>query len=145
MFDSEPASEQRAFLGNPLFTLRAMRVTAVLVTLYLVVGSLAISLLANCDGISQSTYNELVRYTKYSSGAYHLVCLRPLGNHLVQSVGGYFLPTPANPDLHAHEFTDIITDTQGFIARDDTNKEIVVAFRGSQRIANVFTGVLMSN
>ncbi|KIM78843.1 hypothetical protein PILCRDRAFT_74960 [Piloderma croceum F 1598] len=99
-----------------------MRVIALLVTLYLVVGSLATSLLASCGGgISQSTYDELVRYTKYSSGAYHLVCLKPLGNHLVQS------------------FTDIITDTQGYIARDDTRKEIVVAFRGSQQIANVFT------
>lgn len=98
-----------------------MRFTAVLVILCLVVGSLGSSWLASCNGIPQSTYNDLVRYTKYSSGAYHLVCLKPLGNHLIQS------------------FTDLITDTQGFIARDDTRKELVVAFRGSQQIANIFT------
>ena len=37
-------------------------------------------------GIPQETYDDLVRYTKYSSGAYHLLCIRPLGNTLVESV-----------------------------------------------------------
>lgn len=93
LLGSEPG--WRAVLDGSLFTLHTMRVIALLATLYLVVGSLATSLLASCGGgpgsISQSTYDELVRYTKYSSGAYHLVCLKPLGNHLVQSVGSYFL------------------------------------------------------
>ncbi|KII92720.1 hypothetical protein PLICRDRAFT_482508 [Plicaturopsis crispa FD-325 SS-3] len=53
-------------------------------------------------GISQTTYDDLVRYTKYSSAAYHLLCLHPL-------------------------------------ARDDHRKEIVVAFRGSQDIADFMT------
>jgi len=44
-----------------------------------------------------------------------------LGNQLLQS------------------FTNLITDTQGFIARDDVRREIVVAFRGSQQITNIFT------
>ena len=38
------------------------------------------------NGIDQSTYNDLERYTKYSSAAYQLVCPRPLGNKLVNQV-----------------------------------------------------------
>lgn len=45
----------------------------------------------------------------------------------------------------ACQFTDLLTDTQGFIARDDTRKEIVVAFRGTQQITNIFTGVFLAN
>ena len=37
-------------------------------------------------GIEQQAYNDLVRYTKYSSAAYQKVCLRPLGNTLVAQV-----------------------------------------------------------
>jgi len=113
--------EKWAFFDSPWSALLQMRFIAVLVILWFVIGSLAYSWVWSTNGISRSTYDELVRYTKYSSGAYHVVCFKPLGNHLVQS------------------FTELITDTQGFIARDDIRKELVVAFRGSQQVANVFT------
>ncbi|KAG1739802.1 Alpha/Beta hydrolase protein [Suillus occidentalis] len=70
------------------------------------------------SGIPEELYNELVRYAKYASGAYQVMCPRPMGNTLVT------------------QFTDIITATQGFIARDDTRKEFVVSFRGSREIAS---------
>ena len=37
-------------------------------------------------GIEQRAYDDLVRYTKYSSAVYQKVCLRPLGNTLVAQV-----------------------------------------------------------
>ncbi|KAH7906821.1 Alpha/Beta hydrolase protein [Hygrophoropsis aurantiaca] len=70
-------------------------------------------------GISKDVYDDLVRYTKYSSGAYQILCARPMGNQLVT------------------QFTDLISSTHGYIARDDTRKEIVVAFRGSQNISHI--------
>lgn len=70
------------------------------------------------NGIPEELYNELVRYAKYASGAYQVLCPRPMGNTLVT------------------QFTDIITSTQGFVARDDTRKELVISFRGSREIAS---------
>ncbi|KAG2074105.1 alpha/beta-hydrolase [Suillus decipiens] len=70
-----------------------------------------------------------MRYTKYASGAYQILCPRPMGNILVT------------------QFTDIITATKGFIARDDTRKELVVSFRGSREIVSaiiVDTSLLLS-
>ncbi|KAG2054876.1 alpha/beta-hydrolase [Suillus hirtellus] len=80
-------------------------------------------------GISEELYNELVRYTKYASGAYQVLCPRPMGNTLVS------------------QFINPITGTQGFIARDNTRKELVVAFRGSREISSaiiVDTSLLLS-
>lgn len=79
-------------------------------------------------GIPEDLYNELVRYTKYASGAYQVLCPRPMGNVLVT------------------QFTDMITATKGFVARDDTRKELVVAFRGSREImsAIIDTSLLLS-
>lgn len=37
-------------------------------------------------GIEQQVYDDLVRYTKYSSAVYEKVCPRPLGNSLVAQV-----------------------------------------------------------
>ncbi|EGO25983.1 hypothetical protein SERLADRAFT_388749 [Serpula lacrymans var. lacrymans S7.9] len=84
--------------------------------------------MANPPGISQSVYDDLVRYTKYSSGAYQILCPRPMGNTLVL------------------QFTDVLTSTQGFVVRDDKRKEIIVAFRGSQNISHVLldSQILMS-
>lgn len=92
------------------------------------------------SGISETTYRDLVRYTKYSSGAYQLVCLKPLGNTLVQTVGTSYTFFDTSSYLTAWQFANIITGTRGFIARDDTRKEIVVAFRGSMEAGNIFTG-----
>lgn len=79
-------------------------------------------------GIPEEMYNELVRYTKYASGAYQVLCPRPMGNTLVA------------------QFINPITATQGFIARDDTRKELVVAFRGSREISSAIidTSLLLS-
>ena len=37
-------------------------------------------------GVDQRTYDNLVRYTKYASGAYQVLCPRPMGNTLVTQV-----------------------------------------------------------
>lgn len=37
--------------------------------------------------VSQSLMDDFIRYTKYSSGAYQVVCPSPLGNTLVVQVG----------------------------------------------------------
>ena len=37
-------------------------------------------------GVEQQVYDDLVRYTKYSSAVYQEICLRPLGNTLVSQV-----------------------------------------------------------
>ncbi|KAJ6480759.1 alpha/beta-hydrolase [Mycena vitilis] len=65
--------------------------------------------------ISSSTYNDLVLYFQYASSSYRdtASCTKPNGNTLISTI------------------SDEATDTQGFIARDDTRKEIVVALRGS--------------
>ncbi|KAF8555060.1 hypothetical protein OG21DRAFT_953906 [Imleria badia] len=34
-------------------------------------------------GVDQRTYDNLVRYTKYASGAYQVLCPRPMGNTLI--------------------------------------------------------------
>ncbi|KAJ7473836.1 lipase [Mycena galericulata] len=78
--------------------------------------------------ISPSLYDDFVRYTKYSSAAYKYsheiyqrLCPRPLGNTLV----------------HAFERGR----TQGFIARDDDRKEIVVSFRGTFDLTDAITDI----
>ena len=42
--------------------------------------------------------------------------------------------------LTSVKFTDTPTGTQGFIARDDTRKEIVVSFRGTFQLQDFDTG-----
>ncbi|KAG5641518.1 hypothetical protein DXG03_004823 [Asterophora parasitica] len=68
---------------------------------------------ASASAISQELYDSLAFYFKYAANAYAISCPNPLGNHLVL------------------KFNHLLSDTQGYIARDDTRKEIVVAFRGS--------------
>lgn len=43
-------------------------------------------------GIEQQVYDDLVRYTKYSSAVYQKVCLRPLGKTLVAQVRALYSP-----------------------------------------------------
>ena len=45
-------------------------------------------------GIEQQVYDDLVRYTKYSSAVYQKLCLRPLGNTLVAQVRALCGPCP---------------------------------------------------
>ncbi|KXN86217.1 putative feruloyl esterase A, partial [Leucoagaricus sp. SymC.cos] len=61
-------------------------------------------------------YQDLVHYFKYASSAYTLVCPRPNGKKLV-------VP-----------FTNTSGDIQGYVARDDDRREIIIAFRGSASI-----------
>ncbi|KAJ6492498.1 alpha/beta-hydrolase [Mycena vitilis] len=68
--------------------------------------------------ISRETYDELVHYFKYSSSAYAPVCVRPNGNVLVL------------------QFANHLSDIQGFVARDDGRRELVVALRGSASITD---------
>jgi len=63
--------------------------------------------------------SDLVHYFKYASSAYSLVCPRPNGSKLVIQL--------SNPS----------TNVQGFVARDDLRKEVVVALRGSTSVIEV--------
>ncbi|TDL21691.1 alpha/beta-hydrolase [Rickenella mellea] len=60
--------------------------------------------------ISTTVLSDLTRYTQYASAAYQGSCRSPLGNTLVKTFSGL---------------------ATGYIARDDTRKEIIVSFRGS--------------
>ncbi|KAL5510976.1 hypothetical protein ACEPAG_3695 [Sanghuangporus baumii] len=71
--------------------------------------------------ISQSLMDDLERYVRYASGAYQLWCPVPAGLSLVNT------------------FDESSTNTQGYIARDDTRKEIIVAFRGSIQLQDFVT------
>ena len=52
-------------------------------------------------GIERQVYDDLARYTKYSSAVYQKVCLRPLGNTLVAQVRTpYDLLNPCSSDKH---------------------------------------------
>lgn len=106
------------------------------------------------DGISEETYGELERFAKYSSAVYQLICPRPLGNKLVQSVsrilrlalllgqiGGWLtLQLRTLVVGGGAQFSNVLTHTHGFVARDDGRREIVVAFRGSRELADMVTG-----
>ncbi|KAJ2915425.1 hypothetical protein MD484_g5008, partial [Candolleomyces efflorescens] len=74
------------------------------------------------ERVSSAVYNDLVFYFKYASSAYSVPgCPRPNGNVFVYRI------------FH------LLSDTNGYIARDDKKKEIVVALRGSLSIQNFFT------
>ncbi|KAF5351321.1 hypothetical protein D9758_008016 [Tetrapyrgos nigripes] len=72
--------------------------------------------------IDQATFNDLTFYFQYASSAYADSCASPNGNTLI---------TEDKPDIIILQFNNVVTDTQGFIARDDNRREIVVALRGS--------------
>lgn len=73
--------------------------------------------------ISQELYDELSFYVEYAFSAYSTTCASPSGNTLVT------------------EFSNNLTDTQGFIARDDTRQEIIVSLRGSTTLQDYLTDV----
>ncbi|TDL16356.1 alpha/beta-hydrolase [Rickenella mellea] len=68
--------------------------------------------------VPQTLLDEFTRYAKYASSAYQPLCPHPLGNTLVNQINQQS------------------TNTQLFIARDDTRREIVVSFRGSLQPAD---------
>lgn len=43
--------------------------------------------------------------------------------------------------MYHYQFDDKLTDTQGYIARDDVKKEIIVACRGSIQLQDFLTGL----
>jgi len=71
--------------------------------------------------VSSAVYSTLTWYFQYASSSYSSTCAKPNGNTLVTTLN------------------DVATDTQGFIARDDTKKEIVVALRGSTSATDFLT------
>ncbi|KAI5120004.1 hypothetical protein M0805_008465 [Coniferiporia weirii] len=88
--------------------------------------SLAVTVLAvpssvQRRSISQSLVDDFERYVKFASGAYQLFCPAPLNTTLI------------------NQFSVDSTNTQGFIARDDTKQEIVVAYRGSIQFQDFIT------
>lgn len=92
------------------------------------------------NGISKETYDDLVRYTKYASGAYQILCPRPMGNTLVGKVS-----EPNRIQCHFRRTTDlqlhnVLTSTQGFIVRDDKRKELVIAFAGTKDTTTILIG-----
>ncbi|KAH8111918.1 alpha/beta-hydrolase [Phellopilus nigrolimitatus] len=73
-------------------------------------------------GISQSLMDSFTHYVQFASGAYQLACpAAPLGTTLIT------------------QFNDDATNTQGYVARDDGRKEIVVAYRGSIQLQDFVT------
>ncbi|EIM83071.1 alpha/beta-hydrolase [Stereum hirsutum FP-91666 SS1] len=73
------------------------------------------------DTVSKELYAEFVRFAAFSSAAYQMICPTPLGAVLVQS------------------FLNLLTNTKGYVARDDDKKQIIVAFRGSQELEDYLT------
>jgi len=76
-----------------------------------------VTIAAATSAITSATYNNLVRFAHFSSAAY-LSC-----------------PTVLTASV-VYNFNDAGTDTQGYIALDTTNKQIIVAFRGSTSVAD---------
>ncbi|KAH9479234.1 putative feruloyl esterase A [Psilocybe cubensis] len=73
--------------------------------------------------ISQDLFNDLAFYFQYAASAYADSCPKPNGNSLVL------------------QFSQKVTDTQGFVARDDNRKEIVVSLRGSESFTDALTDI----
>ncbi|KIL59894.1 hypothetical protein M378DRAFT_26795 [Amanita muscaria Koide BX008] len=68
--------------------------------------------------ISPELFRELIHYLKYASSAYTSVCPKPNGRHLVSP------------------FLSPVADIQGYIARDDEKKELIIALRGSASVVD---------
>ncbi|KAJ3500410.1 hypothetical protein NMY22_g19269 [Coprinellus aureogranulatus] len=81
--------------------------------------ALPVELETRANGIAQSTYDSLLRYAKFSSAAYQLICPYPLGTNLVRALD--------------------TENTEGFITRDDKRKEIIVSLRGTFSINDAIT------
>ena len=95
--------------------------------------------------ISEALFDELVFYTKYASAVENLVvpdCPKPVNGTLVGTVCNSIklLRTTESPILLS-QIVNNLTQTQGFVARDDMKKEIIVAFAGSEQIQDALTGV----
>jgi len=74
--------------------------------------------------VSSTIYTNLVRYAHFSSAAY-----------IISSTGSSAGCSPQGATVTTF-FSDGGTDTQGYIARDDSKKEFIVAFRGSTSVTD---------
>ncbi|KAL5494551.1 hypothetical protein ACEPAI_12 [Sanghuangporus weigelae] len=76
----------------------------------------------NRRAITQDLMDQFIRFTKISFAADDLLpCNSPLGLTVVKTLN------------------DAQTDTQGFVVRDDSEKQIIAAFRGSTSIQDFLT------
>ncbi|KAF8079219.1 alpha/beta-hydrolase [Lyophyllum atratum] len=75
--------------------------------------------------VSSDVFDNLRFYFQYASSAYNDACAKPNGNTLVLAIN------------------NVLSDTQGFIARDDTRKEIVVSLRGSESLIDALNDALI--
>lgn len=78
--------------------------------------------------VPQAMYDDLVHYFKYASTAYSIIMPGPI-----------IIPLRPNGAKLVKKISDLLTDTRGYIARDDKRKEIVVVFRGSVSPMNFLT------
>lgn len=69
---------------------------------------------ADLRTVSQSLYDVFVRMTKYAAASYASQCAMPPNNSTVIKY-----------------FDNSMTDTQATLFRDDTRKELTIAFRGT--------------
>jgi len=90
-------------------------------SLLLVASALLPSATAQIDA---TTYANLVRYAHFASASY-----------IISSSGSSAACKPQGATVTTF-FSDGGTGTQGYIARDDTKKEFVVAFRGSTSVTD---------
>lgn len=71
--------------------------------------------------VSAAEYADLVRYTKFAAAALAMGCTTIYGATKIADI------------------SNTVTDTQGYVARDDTNKQIIIALRGTSSIVDVVT------
>ncbi|KAF9465517.1 Alpha/Beta hydrolase protein [Collybia nuda] len=107
--------------------------------------------------ISQDEYDNLVYYYTYAYAAYSDKCITPninrrdsqgylveqlqtsvKGHRVLRGVGNHFKSTILMP-IRPIQFEDKPTDTQAFVAVDESRKEIIVAFRGSESWKDFWT------
>ncbi|KAJ7629248.1 Alpha/Beta hydrolase protein [Mycena polygramma] len=86
---------------------------------------------ADKPSVTQALYDELVHYFKYASTAYAIIIPGPS-----------LIPVRPNGQKLCGKMFDLLTDSHGYVARDDTRKEIIVAFRGTVTPANFITDAL---
>jgi len=75
--------------------------------------------------VTEVVFEDLVHYFKYASTAYALTLPTPLARPNGQKLCG--------------KMWDLLTDSHGYVARDDTRQEIIVAYRGSTTPMNFVT------
>ncbi|KAJ7243920.1 alpha/beta-hydrolase [Mycena haematopus] len=83
---------------------------------------------ADKPAVTQAVYDDLVHYFKYASTAYAIIIPGP-----------QLIPVRPNGQKLCAKMYNMLTDTHGYVARDDTRKEIVVAFRGTVTPMNFIT------